>query len=60
MEELSEVIDGWYWPLRLRHIRALAEVAAGAGDERELGEIELEFRRLGYGRLADLTRRARR
>jgi DNA-binding winged helix-turn-helix (wHTH) protein len=59
VEELSEVIDGWYWPLRLRHIRALAELAAGAGGDRELGEIELEFRRLGYGRLADLTRRAR-
>lgn len=59
VEELSEVIDGWYWPLRLRHTRALAAVAAGARDDRELAEIELEFRRLGYGRLADLTQRAR-
>ncbi|MDX2378702.1 MAG: AAA family ATPase, partial [Acidimicrobiia bacterium] len=49
-------IDGWYWPLRLRHIRALA---ASPRVDRELAEIELEYRRLGYGRLADLTQRAR-
>jgi hypothetical protein len=56
VEELVAGIDGWYWPLRLRLVRALA---APATDDRELGEIELEFRRLGYGRLAGLTQRAR-
>jgi tetratricopeptide (TPR) repeat protein len=60
IEELGEMIDGWLWPLRVRLVRALAARDAGAGDDRELGEIELEFRRLGYGRLADLTQRARR
>jgi hypothetical protein len=56
VEELVEDIDGWFWPLRLRHVRALA---GSPLDDRELAEVELEFRRLGYGRLANLTQRAR-
>jgi tetratricopeptide (TPR) repeat protein len=59
LAELTELIDGWLWPLRLRHVRALAAAQSGAPDDDELGAVELEFRRLGYGRLADLARRAR-
>lgn len=57
LEELVGRIDGWLWPLRLRHVQALA--AAGGPDSSELAEVELQFRRLGYGRLADLAQRAR-
>lgn len=56
LEEVVGGIDGWLWPLRLRLVRAMA---ATPNDKRVLGDIELEFRRLGYGRLADLTQRAR-
>jgi tetratricopeptide (TPR) repeat protein len=59
LDELVETIDGWLWPLRARHVRLLASMAAGSSDGGELGEIELEYRRLGYGRLADIAQRAR-
>ena len=50
VEALASAIDGPYWSLRARHVRAMAE-------GHDVGpEFELEYRRMGHNHLADLLR----
>jgi hypothetical protein len=53
LEELATRIDGRFWTIRARHVRALAEGATPAP------ELELEYRRMGHVRLAGLVRLGR-
>ncbi len=53
LDELATRIDGHYWTIRARHVRALAEGGTPAPD------LELEYRRMGHVHLAGLVRSGR-
>jgi hypothetical protein len=53
LEEVARRIDGPFWTVRARHVRSLA---SGKGVDPDL---EIEYRRMGHVRLADLVRDGR-
>jgi DNA-binding winged helix-turn-helix (wHTH) protein/tetratricopeptide (TPR) repeat protein len=55
LERLVDGIEGTIWPVRARHVRALADGA----DADEFDELAVAYRDLGCGWLADVASRAR-